>query len=400
MPDSAAPAELPDIIVATLLRPQGDTGIQTHFNEFGRSVKAQGGKYQVVTPFSFHKLVVYPVFAVRKLIKPLSSPASVWWYRTFHYVFLKLALTKKLKTEDCSIIYACCPLSAKAALLSRRDKRQKVVLTVQFNRSQAYEWAMSGQIKTGDRTYRAIERLEEEVLPALDGMVFISDFMLKDLEQRIPAIKGVKSRVVPLFSSTPDGRPPPGNTGDIISIGTLEPRKNQAYLLSVLSEAKKMGFTYSLTLVGDGPDRARLSAMAKDLGLEDQVRFLGFQPNGARYIAGHRTYAHSSLMESFGLVLVEAMAHGIPVVAAPMGGIGEVFSDGVEGIYWSLEDPEDGAKKLVELLEDDEAYRRAATAAKQRFEGHFATNAVVEQLTGFLSDVRASGSADRSTRSH
>ena len=98
-----------------------------------------------------------------------------------------------------AIIYACCPLSAKAAILSRRNTNQKVVLTVHFNKSQAYEWALSGQIKPGDWVYRGIEKLEEEVLPSVDALVFTSDFMQKYLEQRIPAIKNVKSIVIPPF---------------------------------------------------------------------------------------------------------------------------------------------------------------------------------------------------------
>ncbi len=148
-----------------------------------------------------------------------------------------------------------------------------------------------------------------------------------------------------------------------------------------------MGFRYSLTLVGDGPDRSSLLDLTNELNLQDQVQFLGFRPEAARYISGHRAYVHSSVMESFGLVLVEAMARGIPVLAAPVGGIPEVFSNGVEGIYWPLDDPEDGARKLIDLLEDAETYQRAARAAKQRFEQQFATNAVADRLLRFLSDV-------------
>jgi len=392
MPDSLRPINLPEIIVVTLLRRQGETGVQTHFNEFGRLVAEKGGRYQVVTPFSYYKLLVYPVFAVRKIIQLFNGQINVWWYRTFHYIFLRLILSSKLTTEDCPIIYACCPLSAKAALLSRRDANQKVVLTIHFNKSQAYEWALSGQIKPGDWVYRGIEKLEEEVLPSVDALVFTTDFMQKYLEQRIPAIKNVKSSVIPPFASTSENLGSPGVTGDIISIGVLEPRKNQAYLLNVLSQAKKMGFRYSLTLVGDGPDRSRLLDLTDELNLQDQVHFLGFRPKAARYISGHRTYAHSSVMESFGLVLIEAMAHGIPVLAAPVGGIPEVFSNGVVGIYWPLNDPEDGARKLIDLLEDAETYRRAARAAKQRFEQQFTANAVADRLVRFLSDVCASGS--------
>ena len=224
-------------------------------------------------------------------------------------------------------------------------------------------------------------------MPSVDALVFTTDFMKNYLEQRIPAIKNVKSTIIPPIASTSEILESPDVTGDIISIGKLEPRKNQAYLLHVLSHAKKMGHRYSLTLVGDGPDRSRLLDLANELNLQDQVDFLGFRPKAAQYISGHRVIAHSSVMESFGLVLIEAMARQIPVLAAPVGGIPAVFSNGVEGIYWSLDDPEDGAKKLIYLLEDADVYQRAAKAAKQRFEQQFTADAIAERLGKFLSDV-------------
>jgi len=140
MPDSPSTIKIPDIIVVTLLRRHGETGVQTHFNEFGRIVAQKGGRYLVITSFSYYKLLVYPVFAVRKILQYFRGPLNVWWHRTFHYLFLRLALSRKLKTEDRPIIYACCPLSTKAAILSRPNANQKVVLTVHFNQSQASEY--------------------------------------------------------------------------------------------------------------------------------------------------------------------------------------------------------------------------------------------------------------------
>jgi len=381
----------PDIVVATLLHRYGETGIQTHINEFGRHVVERGGKYEIVTPFSYCSILVYPVFAFRKIIQPLSGPLSVWWYRTFHYFFLKLALARKLKNEERPVIYACCPVSAKAALLARRSPDQKVVTSVLFNKSHAYEWALKKQIRPGDWVYNGIEKLEAEVLPKVDALVFLTRFMQQELEERIPAIAKVKSASIPLFTSSSQIADGEKAAGDIISIGTLEPRKNQSYLLRVLAEARSKGFIYSLTLVGDGPDRSRLVDLANELGLQDQVRFLGFQPNAASYVARHRVYAHSAVMEGFGLVLIESMAQGKPLLAAPVGGIPEVFADGVEGAYWHMDEPEEGAEKLIGLLEDPEAYQRAARAAKERFEQHFSPPMVVSRLIDYLSEVRNSG---------
>ena len=80
-----------------------------------------------------------------------------------------------------------------------------------------------------------------------------------------------------------------------------------------------------------GPDRQRLQQLARDLGVLDQVHFMGFQPDAKRMLPRYRAYVHSALIENFPFVLVEAAAYGLPVLAAPVGGVPEVFEDGEQG---------------------------------------------------------------------
>ena len=89
-------------------------------------------------------------------------------------------------------------------------------------------------------------------------------------------------------------------------------------------------------------------------------------------------------MESFGIVLAEAMAAGLPVCAAPNGGIVETFDDGVEGFYWDLNDPADGARRLIRLLDDEDLYAKMSAAAYARFESSYETEKVAERLYRFL----------------
>jgi glycosyltransferase involved in cell wall biosynthesis len=178
-----------------------------------------------------------------------------------------------------------------------------------------------------------------------------------------------------------------GAERDLISIGSLEPRKNHQYLLRVLAEAKRLGHEYTLTIIGSGPLRRPLARLTHSLGLTGQVTFLGFQPRAARWLSGHRALVHSSLMESFGVVFIEAMAAARPVFAAPVGAIPEVFDDGVEGRYWPLDDPRAGAEILISLLEAPQAYARSAAAARARFERCFATDRVAPRLAEFLATI-------------
>lgn len=374
----------PLIIIATLLREQGETGVQTHFNTFRRAAEDAGADVLVVTPFSISKFVIFPLFGLRRVIEQLDRSAGVWWYRHWHYWALKLALAKILRSRRTAIIYAQCPLSAKAALLARTRHDQTVKMVVHFNISQAQEWAGRGMIRAQGKLYRNIEYLEADVLPRLDGLVYVSQYSRSVLEHRIPKIKNIKSTVIPNFVSAPKMHGRLKTVGDIVSIGTLEPRKNQKFLLEVIAETKRRGKYYTLTLIGDGPDRKQLELLAQKLGIDKQILFSGFQPNAAQALPGYRLYAHSALMESFGIVLVEALACGIPVLAPPVGGIPEVFDDGVEGLYWSLENIADAAGKLISLLENPERYKKMSVAAKKRFRMYFEAEAVAQRLLAFL----------------
>jgi glycosyltransferase involved in cell wall biosynthesis len=90
------------------------------------------------------------------------------------------------------------------------------------------------------------------------------------------------------------------------------------------------------------------------------------------------------LMESFGITLIEAMACGIPVLAPPVGGIPEIFDDGVQGYYWPLGHIAVVADKLIFLMENQAEYDRMSGADRKRFCKVFQTDAVVARLFKFL----------------
>ena len=372
------------IIIPTLLHEHGPTGVHAHFNSFRKYLDKQGIPACVVTPFEVRRALSYPMFGVRYAFDRLHGGASVWWYNHWHYVFLKQALRKLLKDGRPSVVYAQCPISAKAALEIRNPSTQRVVLIVHFNVSQANEWAERGKISFDDAVFRGIQQLEQTVLPRVDGIVYVSRFMQEQLRMRIPGIDRVDAAVIPNFVSPPAGELGDVSPGDLINIGTLEPRKNQRYLIEVLAHAKQMGHRYTLTLVGGGNSRGMLEQLVREKGLSDQVRFLGNQSNAARFINNHRVYVHSSTMESFGIVLIEALAAGKPVVAGAVGGIPEVYTDGKEGIFWPLNDPAEGARKLVELMQQPERLSQMAVAAQRRYRDAFTPEIAASRLLDFL----------------
>lgn len=375
------------ILIASLMRPQGETGVQTHVQAVRDWLEQNGRWVQLVTPFDCPRWLVYPVFGLRRLLDRLNKLASVWWYRHWHAVFLQRALHKQLAVGQPCVIYAQCPLSAGAALRARTSRAQKVVMVVHFNLSQAEEWADKGAIPRDGRFFHSIRALEAEVLPEVDGLVFVSDFMRRELRQRIPAVEGVQSQVIPNFLDDPGEPVLPTERNDLITLGTLEYRKNQRYALEIVQAAAQLGRTLSLSVVGEGPDRENLEKLARELNIEKQIRFMGFVSNAAALMLKHRACMHVARMESFGIVLIEAMSRGLPVFAPAAGGMPEVFEDGVEGRLIPLDDPQAAARLILEWLDDESMMRRVKSAARRRFLDHFEADRVASELAGFLDRV-------------
>lgn len=365
----------PTLLVASLMREQGWCGVQTHFRAIMAYARQQGYEAHLVEPHLINPWIRRLPGLITRVLGRISPERAVLWQRAFSCLYLRASLRRQLRilAGKPAVIYAQDPLSARAALALRRaGYRFRLVAVLHFNISEAYESQLNGLTREDGPLWRRLMRLEQETLPQLDKVIFVSDYMRRVVLARNPGMVAVEQAVIPNFpehevEQIADVAP----RADIISIGTLEPRKNQGYLLHVLAEAKRLGHRYGLTLAGDGPSRKEWEALAERLGIADQVEFLGYVSGAARLLRGHRAYVHAARMESFGIVLVEAMSCGLPVFAPAVGGIPEVFDNGVEGIEWPLDDVSSCAKKLIDLLENNTAWQNMSRAARQRYVTRF-----------------------------
>jgi len=98
-----------------------------------------------------------------------------------------------------------------------------------------------------------------------------------------------------------------------VCVGRLTPQKNVALMLRAFERGARKGDT--LTVIGDGPERAKLEALARDLGLEGQVRFQGYVPEPASLLPAFDVLLLSSNYEGVPAVVLEALAAGLPIVA-------------------------------------------------------------------------------------
>jgi glycosyltransferase involved in cell wall biosynthesis len=379
------PGEAPvPLVIATILREEGITGVHTHVRQLRRYLEERGEPATLVTPFSWGRALTYPVFGFRRALERCSRPAGVVWYRHWHEVFLRKALHRCLAEAGDCVVYAQGPLAARAALRARQGPHQRVVLAVHFRISQADEWADKKQIRPGGTVFRAIRRVEREVIPQVDGLVFVSKWARDALVSWFPEAADVPFAVIGNFVAPLPVKPGQEQVGDLVTIGNLDLVKNHRFMLEVLAEARRAGRPLTLDVFGEGPCRKDLLRQARSLDLEEQVRFRGFRRDVRDFLPGYRAYIHASYSESLPLAIIEAMAAGLPIVAGDIGGISELVDDGVEARFWSLDDPAQAAATLIDLLDCEPVRLKAARAARERFHRDFDADVVGPLLLSFL----------------
>ena len=377
-------AASPPLVIATMHREEGITGVHTHVRQLRQYLERRGMTATLLTPFSWGRALTVPVYGPRLVLERFSRPAGVVWHRHWHEVFLRNALRQCLAETGGCVVYAQGPLAARAALQARRGPHQRVIMAVHFRVSQADEWADKKQIKRDGTVFRAIQQVERQVIPRVDGLVYVSSWARDALVSWLPRASAVPGAVIGNFVAPLHLERNPEPLGDLVTVGNLEVVKNHRFLCRVLAEARRAGRSLTLDVFGEGPCRRDLVQLTRSLGLEEQVRFRGFRRDMRELLPGYRAYVHASYSESSSLAIMEAMAAGLPVVAGDIGPISELCEDGVEGRFWSLDDPAQAAATLIDLLDCEPARAMAAKAASERFHRDFDADVVAPRLLSFL----------------
>ncbi len=180
---------------------------------------------------------------------------------------------------------------------------------------------------------------------------------------------------------------------DQLIIGTvanLFPRKGYEYLLEALVEVKDSIPNISCFIVGEGATsyKKTLVQLVEKLGLNSNVIFAGFQKNVNQFVNVVDVFVVPSIMEGFGIVLLEAMALRQAIVACRVGGIPEVITDGVTGILVPPKDSNALAKAIVGLITDEKAKQRFGEAARKVVEERFSQEMAMKRIENLYRDLR------------
>lgn len=189
--------------------------------------------------------------------------------------------------------------------------------------------------------------------------------------QRVPA---EKITVIPYGYEPPAPAPiapPPTGTFTIGMVGRLVPQKSHATAIRALPLILDSVPHARLVILGDGPLRSELVLLAAQLNLTPHVEFLGYQPQAAQWMRGFDLLLHPSQHEGFGLVLLEAMAARLPIVATRVSAIPEIVVDGQTGWLIPPQDPESLAQAVIHLLTNPARRAQMGEAGYQRLVQEF-----------------------------
>lgn len=150
----------------------------------------------------------------------------------------------------------------------------------------------------------------------------------------------------------------------LVNVGSFVDKKNQIFLLDVVKILKNKNIDIHLNLCGDGKNRAKIEKEIISQNLEKNISILGKVENVEKIYKNADVYVHSATYEPFGLVLIEAMASGLPVVSLNGGGNVDIIENGKNGFLIEEQDAEMFSEKILELVNCPEKYSQISDYAK------------------------------------
>ena len=177
-----------------------------------------------------------------------------------------------------------------------------------------------------------------------------------------------------------EAAPYAGSEPRLLCVGRLIPIKGHLVLLRALAQARAQVPDVTLAIAGRGPLAPALRAYARELGVEDAVRFLGFVSPVQAAIEDAAVVVVPSLGEGFGMVALEAMERARPVIASAVGGLPEIVADGETGLVVPPADAEALAEAIVSLAGDLARAAAMGEAGRERALAQFTPERGVERV--------------------
>ncbi|MDR1840395.1 MAG: N-acetyl-alpha-D-glucosaminyl L-malate synthase BshA [Holophagales bacterium] len=341
--------------------------------EVGKSLAARGHEVHILSPSLPPRLMGFEDHVTFHEVS--ASP-----YPLFESDQFSIALASRMADvadrHKLDIIHAHYAIPhASAALLARMalDDRIKVVTTLHgtditvVGSDPSYLPMVKLAIRASDAVTVVSEYLKNETIRTFDVNRHIDVVYNFACPPRVE--EGARNQRVWL---SPDGTP------ILAHISNFRPVKRVMDAMRVF-EIVRREYPCKLVMVGDGPDRVEAENFAREKDLESDVRFTGKQLDIASVLECADVFLLPSATESFGLAALEAMSHGVPVVASRVGGIPEVVRNEMDGFLAEVKDVEAMASSVTRLISSPELRLEMGARAKERARSTFAEEPIVDQ---------------------
>lgn len=245
-----------------------------------------------------------------------------------------------------------------------------------------------------DRSYLPIVRFS---IAESDGVTVPSHYLKNATYDKLNLSTTKSIEVIPNFVDTTLYKPRDGGTKErrchlsdkltgkeriLTHVSNFRPVKRIQDVIAVFDLVNKE-IPSHLVLIGDGPERSKAEAQARDLGIHDRISFLGKQENFVSVLQDSCLFLLPSETESFGLAALEAMSCGVPVIASKVHGIPEVVVHGETGYLSDVGDVKDMAKNALTLLNDHAQMSRFSSAARERVVANFDMERLVDKYEDY-----------------
>lgn len=314
--------------------------------------------YQYLSYPPLKKTEYFPCKAYSLLYKkvlPHTGLTSGWYAHSSFPASRQKLLTNKLNEGNYDIIIGVHAfLSIRLATI-----RQKL------NAKQVIGWMHNSYQAFFENRPAYLEGLQNHFIHQmrkLDGLVVLTHMDAELYQQRMqlsPTVIYNPLTIEPQGRSNPEAR-------KFLAVGRMSPRhKGFDILIEGFAIFAKQNKEWTLDIVGEGPEEAMLREQIARHGLEERIKLHPFTKEIQKYYAGASVYVLSSRWEGFGLVLTEAMAHGLPIISSDIPTSRELLADSPHAVLFRSENTEDLADKLLLMSESKELEQLGDKAIRQ-----------------------------------
>ena len=283
-------------------------------------------------------------------------------------------LTELFKREKPDIVHTHLFLADMWARIAAKRAGVPVIVTTEHNVNVEYKWKhheVNRRLQSLNKAFIAVsgevkkELMRQDKVPAQKIHVILNGIDLARVENR-----GAKK-----FHAPPR----------LITVGRLFKQKDHETLLRAVAE---ISTAWNLRIIGTGPLEKHLKTLAKKLGIDSKVEFIGFREDVPKLLAESDVFCFPSRWEGLGLAVIEAAAAGLPVIATDLPALKEVFKSG-EVKFVKSGDVDGWVRAITEIFEQPAPALKIAAKTQARIKQRFSIDRMVKEYAELYSKLLA-----------